>query len=943
MKFGPDGALYTLEWGGGFGRDNPNSGIYRVDYINGSRSPIARGHGDARQRPGAADRHVRRHRLARPRGRRAHLRVGLRRQRDGRRDRRRPRRSQYKTPGAYSARLTVTDPAGKSGTTVIPVTVGNTRPQVSFNGPVNGGFIDWGDEVAWDVTVTDADGGVDDRRTSSSSPRWATTRTRTRRSPVPGRRGSRRHRPRRRPLGGHEGVLRARRPLHGRRRRRRAAADRLEHGRAPAQAQGGRARRQIAGTESRRDQRRPRGRRRRRPARAQRRRLGGLRARSTSPASTRSRSASPRRRPAAASSCARTRRPATVLGTGVGPEHRRRARAGRRHGRRSRRARDDGAVRRRSPATPTSGSTSGRPTARACRRRRGPTGAITSPTDMQARRARHEHADRDGDRRENDVTGSSSSSTATKVGDDATAPYSVEWTQTEEDYYVVHAVATNERRAARARRARSASPSASSASARRGRRSATPSPRRRSTSSVTTSRSAPPAPTCGRRTQPVRRRVPARRRRPRTSRRSSRSASFDGTHNASKAGIMVRNDISQANGSPGYMVFAEKGNGETEFMHDAAGNGQVNNDGEPVATGCGTGSQPSWLKVQKKNKVFTVWCSRDGTTWTQVGTPTAIPSAAAAQDIGLFVVSHIAGTLATAEFSDWSLTEIDGGPGSDPRTRRRRARRSSPTSSTARRSTPRAGRPSAARPRGRRRGVAADHQRRHRRPQHRARSATSARPRRRATGRRRRRSRSRRTTSGSTPACSCTSTTTTTRRWRSRSTRTTRGSSSSGRRPAAAGPRTATTCTVPAAYRDDGVRAPRRRAARSCTASYSPDGTAWTDHRDRRRSRPGPRSARSRRVTSTPRTQTAAFDWFRITPDEAAGGSRLRRRVRRRRARRLPLGQDQGLEVEQPRRSPTASSPSRRSTPTSAARATARSRTSSSRPRPRATGRSRRR
>ena len=41
MKFGPDGALYTLEWGGGFGRDNPNSGIYRVDYINGSRSPIA--------------------------------------------------------------------------------------------------------------------------------------------------------------------------------------------------------------------------------------------------------------------------------------------------------------------------------------------------------------------------------------------------------------------------------------------------------------------------------------------------------------------------------------------------------------------------------------------------------------------------------------------------------------------------------------------------------------------------------------------------------------------------------------------------------------------------------------------------------------------------------------------------------------------------------------
>ncbi|MGH2945488.1 MAG: ThuA domain-containing protein, partial [Solirubrobacteraceae bacterium] len=39
MKFGPDGALYVLEWGGGFGRDNPNSSLNRVDYVSGSRSP----------------------------------------------------------------------------------------------------------------------------------------------------------------------------------------------------------------------------------------------------------------------------------------------------------------------------------------------------------------------------------------------------------------------------------------------------------------------------------------------------------------------------------------------------------------------------------------------------------------------------------------------------------------------------------------------------------------------------------------------------------------------------------------------------------------------------------------------------------------------------------------------------------------------------------------
>ena len=41
-KFGPDGSMYVLDWGGGYGRDNPTSGLYRIDYISGSRSPVAR-------------------------------------------------------------------------------------------------------------------------------------------------------------------------------------------------------------------------------------------------------------------------------------------------------------------------------------------------------------------------------------------------------------------------------------------------------------------------------------------------------------------------------------------------------------------------------------------------------------------------------------------------------------------------------------------------------------------------------------------------------------------------------------------------------------------------------------------------------------------------------------------------------------------------------------
>ena len=244
LAFGPDGSLYALEWGGGFGRDNPNSGIYRIDYINGSRSPVAVGPAtpDNGQEPltvtfssvGSAD----------PEG--GALTYAWDFDGDGTTDSTVANPThQYTTPGVYQARLTVTDPAGKTGTTVIVVTVGNTKPTVKFNGPVNGGFVDWGDRVNWDVDGHRRRGHGRLRRPDRAA------RARARRARAPAARVPRqdrlgRHRPRQRPLGGHEGVLRARRPLHRQGRRQRAGADGHRHGDPAAQAQGGRARRRHA-------------------------------------------------------------------------------------------------------------------------------------------------------------------------------------------------------------------------------------------------------------------------------------------------------------------------------------------------------------------------------------------------------------------------------------------------------------------------------------------------------------------------------------------------------------------------------------------------------------------------------------------------------------------------------------------------------------------------
>ncbi len=42
LQFGPDGALYMIEWGSGFDGNNADSGVYRIDYVEGERSPTAR-------------------------------------------------------------------------------------------------------------------------------------------------------------------------------------------------------------------------------------------------------------------------------------------------------------------------------------------------------------------------------------------------------------------------------------------------------------------------------------------------------------------------------------------------------------------------------------------------------------------------------------------------------------------------------------------------------------------------------------------------------------------------------------------------------------------------------------------------------------------------------------------------------------------------------------
>ncbi|WP_211589869.1 PQQ-dependent sugar dehydrogenase [Microbispora sp. H11081] len=159
IEFGPDGALYVLDYGDGFFRANPDSGLYRIDYSPGNKAPQAKitvdktsgsnapltvefsGAKSTDAEPGALtyqwdfD------------GNGSFDATGV------------TATHTYTERGQYTARLRVTDAGGRYGLATIEITVGNTAPVVSIETPGDGSFIDWGNAVPLTVKVTDAEDG----------------------------------------------------------------------------------------------------------------------------------------------------------------------------------------------------------------------------------------------------------------------------------------------------------------------------------------------------------------------------------------------------------------------------------------------------------------------------------------------------------------------------------------------------------------------------------------------------------------------------------------------------------------------------------------------------------------------------------------------------------------------------------------------------------------
>ena len=132
LDFGPDGALYVIEWGSGFNGNNADSGVYRIDYLKGDQNPTA--HAAATPTEGLAPLTVNFSSAgsADPEGTAVTYAWDFG---DGGTSTAANPSHVFATNGSFQVKLTVTDAGGLTGVSNTVVTVGNRSPVVTIEMP----------------------------------------------------------------------------------------------------------------------------------------------------------------------------------------------------------------------------------------------------------------------------------------------------------------------------------------------------------------------------------------------------------------------------------------------------------------------------------------------------------------------------------------------------------------------------------------------------------------------------------------------------------------------------------------------------------------------------------------------------------------------------------------------------------------------------------------
>ncbi len=180
MEFGPDGAMYLIEYGDTWGV-NQNARLIRVDYVMGNRAPVAvaSAENNIGKQPlavvlsskgtydkDAGDELKYEWRLTRADSKSPDSAAGTPAESSSSApvvaSREQNPTVTFDQPGVYNVELVVTDSQGASRAASIPVVVGNERPLIRFVEPQAGDFFDPSQPILYRLYVKDAEDGTND-------------------------------------------------------------------------------------------------------------------------------------------------------------------------------------------------------------------------------------------------------------------------------------------------------------------------------------------------------------------------------------------------------------------------------------------------------------------------------------------------------------------------------------------------------------------------------------------------------------------------------------------------------------------------------------------------------------------------------------------------------------------------------------------------------------
>ncbi|MFF3311890.1 PQQ-dependent sugar dehydrogenase [Streptomyces sp. NPDC002952] len=156
MAFGPDGALYVLDYGTAWFGGDEHSGLYRIENATDGHSPVAQA--TANRTSGQAPLRVRFSSAGTSDADGDALTYSWDFGDGGTSTAANPTH-RYRTNGTYTATLTAKDTTGRTGSASVQIVVGNTAPEVVLELPKDGQLFSFGDAIPFKVRVTDPEDG----------------------------------------------------------------------------------------------------------------------------------------------------------------------------------------------------------------------------------------------------------------------------------------------------------------------------------------------------------------------------------------------------------------------------------------------------------------------------------------------------------------------------------------------------------------------------------------------------------------------------------------------------------------------------------------------------------------------------------------------------------------------------------------------------------------